>query len=641
MKTKLKSLKATSLGLITLFAVSCSVSHDDDPFGSGQQGYNGMGGMSGTTGSVNDDGSAPDFDATINQWDGQTATDASSDVVGSDADFYYEANSFKNTIKITYNGSSATVQNSNSDILIQQQGAYVTVDMATNTVSNTEIIISGNSDDGALKIYGSKKFKLTLNGVELTSKIGPAINSQCKKRMFVHLADGTTNKITDCTSYSDDYYYLETTDEDRKGCLFSEGNLIFSGTGTLVVAGKQKHAIATDGYFWMRPGVTIVITEAAKNGIHVKGDEDDQIGVTVKGGLIYANISSTAGKAIKTDLNVNIDGGKLLLNTSGAATYDTDEQDTSSAAGIKADGCITISGGELTLKSTGIGGKGLNSDGDINIAGGETTITTTGGKYYYTQKLTSSPKGVKADGNVNISGGKLNISVTGTSDGSEGLESKKIMTISGGEVYSYAYDDAINATSAINISGGKVFAYALNNDGIDSNGSLTISGGVVIGSGTSSPECGIDVDNSNQFKINGGTVIAIGGGSLQSKPSQSSSQCSVEYSGVTVSKSSCLAVLDNSSKPILTFKLPKSLSSGSFFFSSPSLQKGSSYTISSGGSITSYTSSWNGWYDGGTWSDGSTLQSFTISSIITSLGSSSNNGGMGGGGMGGGMGGWH
>ncbi len=624
------------VGLATLCTVSCNSTNFDDEQYNPMQPNGGMGGGGGMGINATEDGDAPDFDATITSWNGQTATDASADNVGSDADFYFEANTFKNTVKVTYSGNDATVESSNSDIIVHKTGAYITVDMATNTVSGTEIIISGKSDNGGLKIYGSKKFKLTLNGVELTSQQGPAINSQCKKRMFVHLAAGTTNKITDCATYTDDAYYLESSDEDRKGCMFSEGNLIFSGTGTLVVAGKQKHGIATDGYFWMRPGVTIVVTEAAKNGIHVKGDADDGIGVTIKGGLIYANIASTAGKAIKTDLDVNIEGGNLLLNTSGDATYDKDEQDTSSAACIKTDGSITINGGSLTLKSTGTGGKGLNSDVDINIAGGETTITTTGGKYYYNQSLTSSPKGVKADGNVNISGGKLNISVTGKSDGSEGLESKSTMNISGGETFVYAYDDAINASSAINISGGKVYAYALNNDGIDSNGSLTISGGLVIASGTSSPECGIDVDNSNQFKINGGTVVAIGGGSLQSKPSSSSSQCSVEYGGLSLSKGYYVSVLNNSDKPILTFKLPKSLSSGSFFFSSSSLAKGSSYTISSGGSLTSYTDSWNGWFDGGNWSNGTTVQTFSISSVITSLGTSTNGGMGGGGGMG-----WH
>jgi hypothetical protein len=160
---------------------------------------------------------------------------------------------------------------------------------------------------------------------------------------------------------------------------------------------------------------------------------------------------------------------------------------------------------------------------------------------------------------------------------------------------------------------------------------LTISGGLVIASGTSSPECGIDVDSSSQFKINGGTVIAIGGGSLQSKPSSASTQCSVEYSGISISKGTMISVLNSDNTPALTFQLPKTLNSGSFFFSSPALTKGTSYTISTGGSLTDSTDNWNGWYDGGTWSNGTSVKTFTISSTVTSLGTSGN-------GMGGGMG---
>jgi hypothetical protein len=629
------------VALVAAGLTACSTS-GDDPFGDWQQPEDpftqGNGDNNGGNGSATDDGSTPTFDSTITAWSGQTATDAADDVAGSDEDFYVEANKFKNTVKIAYSGSTATVESTSDKVVIQQTGAYVTVDMATNTVSGVEIIVSGKSDDGALKIYGSKKFKLTLNGVELTSQRGPAINSQCKKRIFVHVADDTTNRLTDPSTYTDDAYYLDAStqaDEDRKGCFFSEGNLIFSGHGTLVVAGKKKHGICTDGYLWMRPGTTIAVTEAAKNAIHVKGDTDDGIGVTINGGLIYANVASTAGKAIKTDLDVNVNGGTLLLNTSGVATYDEDDKDTSSAACIKADGNITISGGELTLKSSGTGGKGLNADGNITVEGGTTTITTTGGKYYYTSSLTSSPKGVKADGNVTVSGGKLNISVTGKSDGSEGLESKATMLISGGETYVYAYDDAINASTAINITGGKVFAYALNNDGIDSNGSLTISGGTVIAVGASSPECGIDVDNGTNFKINGGTVMAIAGGSLQNRPSSASSQCSVEYSGFSLAKDKKVAVLDSSSTPLLTLALPKTLSGGSFFFSAPGLKSGSSYTVSTGGELTGYSESWNGWYKDGTWTNGTQAQSFTISSTVTGIGTST--GGMGGGQQGGGQ----
>ncbi|MCM1490061.1 MAG: hypothetical protein NC095_04470 [Muribaculum sp.] len=60
--------------------------------------------------------------------------------------------------------------------------------------------------------------------------------------------------------------------------------------------------------------------------------------------------------------------------------------------------------------------------------------------------------------------------------------------------------------------------------------------------------------------------------------------------------------------------------------SSPSIAANSSYSISSGGTITDYTDSWNGWYDGGTWSSGKTLGSFTSTNIVTKVGTS----GMGG-----------
>ena len=576
-------------------------------------------------GNGSDDGDAPDFDPIITGWDGQKADDAAMDIVGTNEDIYWEANGFGGskavTVTVTYSGSSATVTTSDTSVEYYTDGAYVTIDMLTHSVKNVEIVVSGKSDDGQLKIYGEKKFKLTLSGVELTSSKGPAINDQCKKRAFVHLTEGTTNRLTDAATYSEEPRYLNggsSASEDRKGCFFSEGNLIFSGTGVLEVKGNYKHGIVTDGYFYTRPGVTIAVTGAAKNAIHVKGDQDDGIGVYIAGGLIYANVSSTAGKGIKTDLDAEIVGGKLLLNTSGNATYDEDEKDTSSSACIKTDGSVIISGGTHTLKSTG--------------TGGETTVTTTGGKYTYSSNLTSSPKGVKADGNITISGGKLNISVTGASDGSEGLESKATLTISGGEIYSYAYDDAINAASAINITGGKVYAYASNNDGIDSNGSLVISGGLVIGVGTSAPESGIDCDDSNSFKINGGTVISMGG-TLQSNPSTSSTQRSVVYNGVSATKGTKICVLNSSGTPVLTFEFPRTMNGAAFFFSTPDIASGASYTLSSGGSLSDNTDAWNGWYGGGTWSGGSQVGTFTSNSVVTTIGSSS---GPGGGGMPGG-----
>ncbi|MCD8394485.1 MAG: carbohydrate-binding domain-containing protein [Bacteroidales bacterium] len=574
------------------------------------------GNMDGATGSgTTTGGTDPSFDSTISAWDGQTATDASSaSNVGTDKDIYHELNTFSNVLTITYNGTSASYTSTNDNIIVYHTGAHVTVDMLTNDVDKTEIILRGASSDGSLKVYGASKHKLTLDGVSLTSSRGPAINSQCKKRVYIALADGSSNSLTDASAYDSDYQYLNggTVDtEDRKGCLFAEGNIIFSGAGTLQVNGKMKHGVCTDGYMVLRPGVTLVVNEAAKNCIHVKGDEDDNMGIQVLGGLIYTYTSATAGKGIKCDRQVDIQGGQLLLNVSGGAEYDKDEADTSSAAAIKTDTYVSISGGTHVLKATGTAGKGINADGYFTMSGGTVTVTTTGGKFTYNRNFTSSPKGVKADGNVTISGGTLNVQVTGASDSSEGLESKAAMTISGGDVYVWAYEDAINASSAFTVTGGSVLAYSSTCDGIDSNGSLTISGGKVIGVGGSSPEGGIDCDSSSKFLVNGGTMISLGG-TLQTTPSSSSKQRTVVANGVTASKGAVMQALDSSGNSLLSYTLPRSLSSGNFTFSVPGLTSGVTYTLQC---------------------DDTTLATFTCSSMITTIGSSS-------GGMGGNPGGW-
>lgn len=577
-----------------------------------------------------DDGDVPDFDSTIAPYTGETADDASDDIVGADEDVYWEANTFSSVVTVVYDGTSATATSSDSRIICHTEGAYVTVDMLTNSVKNVEIIASGKSDDGQLKIYGEKKFKLTLDGLELECSRGPAINNQCKKRVFVHLTAGSANSLTDSPTYGDEPFYLNGAtpdDEDRKGCLFSEGNMIFSGSGVLTVEGLQKHGIASDGSIHIRPGVTIAVTDAAKNALHAKGDDDK--GIYIAGGLIYARTSAVAGKCMKTDTHVEVTGGRMLLNTSGDAEYDAGNDDTSSAACIKTDGNVVITGGTHILKSTGTGGKGINADGTLTIDGGTTTVTTTGGKYIYDEArdLTASPKGVKADGDITITDGSLSICVTGISDGSEGLESKSAISISGGTVYSYAYDDAINASTAINISGGRVYAYAVNNDGIDSNGDITISGGLVIGIGTNAPESGIDCDYSNGFLINGGTVIGIGG-TVQTSPSTSSLQRSVVYNGLSAAKGATLCIMDASGSPIASYKVPRTLSNMAILFSSPALE-GGSYQILTGGTLSGATDEWNGWSEGGAWDGGSQAGTFTVSGTVTTVG----NGGFPGGGQ--------
>ena len=584
----------------------------------------------------------PDTYNDVTPWTGIWASDVGMDAIGSDPDFYYEANTFPNLVVVTFNGNTATVESSNSNIKSDISGAYVTIDMLSNGVSGVEIIVLGKSTDGGLKIYGDKKFKLTLNGLDLTSNRGPAINSQCKKRMFLHLTNGTTNRITDAANYSDDTYTLPGSyNEDRKGAFFSEGHIVVSGEGALVATGNYKHAIVTDGYYYQRPGVTIAVTAAAKSALHVKGDDEDMIGAWFKGGVFYARVASTAGKGVKCDYDIVIDGGKFDVETSGNAEYDATEADTSSAAALKSDTHIEINAGDILFKSTGTGGKCINCDGSLTINGGSLDLTTTGKRYEYNRNTTSSPKAIKVDGAIIINGGKTDINVTGQSEGSEGMESKSTITFNGGEMMVKSYDDGINAKSDITINGGKIYTYGTNNDGMDSNGTITMKGGLVIGVGSNAPETGIDVDNSSNWKINGGTMIGFGG-SMMASPSTASGQCMLVYNGLSATAGQEVTLLDAENNVIVSFEYPLTKSGATLLLSCPEIVKNSTYKVWQGGTISNPTEEWLYWSINGTMTGGSELNSFTPSSTITTIGNSSGGGpgGGGGGGWPGGGGGW-
>lgn len=565
-----------------------------------------------------DNPTTPESDMSIARWEGQWAEDMAQDLVGEDKDFYFELNNFDTQLIVRFDGDTVVTECDNKAIKSYVDGAYLTLDMCG--VSGVEIVAMGRSDNGGLKIYSDNKYKLTLNGLDLASQRGPAINSQSKKRVYLHLVENTTNRLADCKTYVEDNYTAPgAVNEDRKGALFAEGNIILSGYGALVVAGKQKHAIVTDGCYYQRPGTTIAVTESAKNGIHVKGDSDDYTGIVIEGGAITASISSTAGKAIKCDMDLVVNGGKLNLRTTGDATYDSEDKDTSSASCLKSDTNICVNGGYIELSSSGTGGKGISADGDLEVNNGAVNISTSGGQYKYSSQLTSSPKGIRADGNITINGGYVNISVTGASEGSEGMESKAVLTFNGGETVINAYDDAINAASAIVVNDGKVYAHATNNDGIDSNGAITLYGGLFIGVGSREPEGGIDVDNGTQFVINGGVAIGLGG-SMMGTPSTASLQNSVVYGGLAASMGDKIAVLDSSNNILFAFEIPSTLSNSTLFFTTPDISKGATYTIMSGGVMSDFSDTWQGYFSDGTWSGGTSLTAFTPSSVVTTIG---------------------
>lgn len=100
-------------------------------------------------------------------------------------------------VSVTYAGNSATVINpfAFDSVRVRITGAKVVV--TSLTTREIDYSLQGASDDGCFKIYGSRKYNLYLNGLELTNSCGAAINSQCKKRARVFVNEGTDNLLAD------------------------------------------------------------------------------------------------------------------------------------------------------------------------------------------------------------------------------------------------------------------------------------------------------------------------------------------------------------------------------------------------------------------------------------------------------------
>ena len=295
---------------------------------------------------------------------------------------YVENSSWNKVINIHFDGNTATVTGTVAGVAVSTAGAHVTI---TNLMGPVKYVVTGVTTNGSLKFYGDKRFQVLLDGAEILNPNGAAINNQGNKTLYVVLADGSTNRLQDGTTYT------MVDDEDQKAALFSEGQIIFSGSGSLNVIANGRNAIASDDYIRIRPGVKIYTKALARNGIKVND------GLWIDGGVLNIETHAGGAKGINCEANVNIAGGRTTIIGSGGVTIE--EGDITSCAGIKCDSTLNMTGGTLNIKSTGEGGKGIRTNGNLIFAGGELNIVTTG------EKGLSSPKGVKCDTDMSISGG--------------------------------------------------------------------------------------------------------------------------------------------------------------------------------------------------------------------------------------------
>lgn len=188
------------------------------------------------------------------------------------------------------------LNNYDTDITITEEGTYT----LTGTLNHSVIIDAEDKD-----------VNLILNNVNIVTTKTAAIIGMSANKITITLAEDSENTLSDGGNSSYD------------GCIFSNVELVFNGTGSLTVNGNQTEGegIATEAKDITFNGGTYIIT-SNDDGINAGGDGAT---ITINDGTFYIDAS---GDGIDSNKDAIINGGTIYVMGSdigGDLGIDTDD----------------------------------------------------------------------------------------------------------------------------------------------------------------------------------------------------------------------------------------------------------------------------------------------------------------------------
>ena len=535
-------------------------------------------------------------------------------------------------VTIKLNGGAAT-SSSNS---VKISGSKITI------TEEATYVVLGELTDGMLIVDApdTAKLQIVLSGANITSKTSAALYILEADKVFLTLADGTTNTLANGGSFA------AIDDNNIDAAVFSKQDLTFNGSGNLTVTSPTAHGIVckddlvfTGGTYTVNSAShgldandSVRITnatlniDAGKDAIHAENTDDTSLGfVYIASGTIKAEAEGdgiAAGAYMQIadgtiDLLVgggsengskehsdNFGGfmggghgggrpGEMRPSSSQSSTTTTDESSTS-MKGLKATNSMLISGGNFTINSAD---DSVHSDDSVIIDGG-------------TFAIASGDDAIHAEDTLTVTAGKIDIS-----ESYEGLEALHI-DVQGGDIKLKASDDGLNAAGgtdqsgteggrdgmfgggmgggkpggmgghggmssnsngSIKVSGGNLYINS-SGDGMDANGTLEISGGYIVVVGpTQGDTATLDYDKS--ATITGGTFIGTGAQGMAQTFSDSE-QGVVAISVGNQSAGTKILLKDKSGSTIIDHA--PELNFAVVILSSPDIKKGETYTVTVG-----------------------------------------------------------
>ena len=497
----------------------------------------------------------------------------------------------------------------------------VTVSGTTATITKeATYIVEGALNDGQIIVEAPEnaKLQIVLSDATVHCSFSAPLYIKEADKVFVTLATGTSNSLTGGGESALDG---ETTVD---GSIFSKQDLTINGEGSLTVTSPAFHGIvckddlvitggnytvtsashgldANDSIRMANASITI---DAGKDGMHAENNDDSPLGFVYFAG---GNMTISAeGDGISAGAYMQIDDGSFSIVTGGgsensqkttsdsyggfmgggppsrpsrpsSSSSSSSTESGESIKGLKAASGILIGNGSFTINSAD---DSLHSNADLTINGGSYTIS-------------AGDDALHADETLTVTSAIMNISES--YEGIEGLHVK----IMGGNVTLNADDDGINAAGgtdssgygggrgdmfgsssskgSIEISGGTLNITA-SGDGLDANGTLSISGGYITVCGPNTGDTAtLDYDVSGI--ITGGTFIGTGASGMAQTFSQSN-QGVISVSVGSISAQTPITLSDKDGNVILS--ATPQLAYSVVILSSPSIKSGETFVLTVG-----------------------------------------------------------
>lgn len=514
---------------------------------------------------------------------------------------------------------SNAVQISGSTVTITDKGTY---------------ILSGNLSDGMVIVNAQKedKVQLVLSGVNINSSTCAPIYILQADKVFLTLAEGTANTLSNGGSFA-------AIDENNiDAVIFSKEDLTLNGSGWLTVTSPAGHGIVSKDELTVAGGSYTVQAAShgivgkdnvcihsgaleitsGKDGIQADNGEDTALGfVYIAGGSFTINAE---GDGISASANMQINGGAFSI-TAGGGSVNGEKQSSDSWGGFMGGGHGGPGGpGSFGSTSSSFSNedstsmKGIKSGANLQINGGSFTIdsaddslhsdasvTVTAGTF----EIASGDDAFHGEDTLTVLGGTVNITKC-----YEGLEALHIK-VQGGDIRLVASDDGLNAAGgtdgsgtgggrdgmfgggrpgggmgggmsstsdgSIVVSGGTLYINS-SGDGMDANGTLTISGGhtTVVGP-TQGDTATLDYDVSGI--ITGGTFIGTGASGM-AQTFSNSEQGVIAVSVGSQSAGTQITLTDSKGNVVISYA--PELNFAVVILSSPDIVKGETYTITVG-----------------------------------------------------------